>query len=284
MKNDFKIHLALISLMLVCQIYTYAFAQTNSNPDLDIYTIDLNSLNKFDEIKAGEIFNLQLLDNVSTLNNDQKQLQFKSIDENVNAFGFINSTTQAKRFSMFGSLGFSTEKLVLDDGQEIDLSSSSPALIGIHPPHANTNELNIVKYINSLALASSPLTLGTSIGIAFLTNGLFSAYQNGLHDFIWGGLSGSGFSCIEKVFRKQPDLFIEKGQIIPFTLKEDLKINKGIKKEKVEYLFLTEEEANKQVKQLLQWGDLSGALELSAKTGQKEQYEEIYKQISSSRL
>lgn len=280
MKSNFKIQV-LISLMLVCQVYTYAIAQTNSNPDLNIYTVDLATLNQFDEIKAGETFNLELLNNVSTINNNPEQLQFKSIDKNINAFGFINKSTKANRFSMFGSLGFSTEKLILEDGQEIDLSSSSPTFIGIHQPHANTNELNIARYINSLSIATSPLTLGTSIGISFLANGLFSAYQNGLHDFIWGGLSGSGFPIIEKVFRKQPDLFIEKGQVIPFTLKEDIKVNKGIKKEKVEYLFSTKEDANKQIKQLLQWGDLSGALELSVKTGQKEQYEEIYKQISS---
>ena len=69
--------------------------------------------------------------------------------------------------------------------------------------------------------------------------------------------------------------------LIPFTLSDDLKISKGIQKEKQEKINLSNDEALKKIEQLLKWGDLAGALELSIKTGQREKYEELMRKISS---
>jgi len=71
------------------------------------------------------------------------------------------------------------------------------------------------------------------------------------------------------------------GTSIPFTLKEDLRVSEGIRKEHIDPLNIPQEEAISKIQKLLEWGDLSGALEMSIKTGQKEIYDEIIRKILS---
>lgn len=189
-------------------------------------------------------------------------------------------STKPGRFSRKSSLKFLTNKLVLDDGQEVFVNAESPLFEAVHPPHADINSLLLARTITNLSLASSPATLGTSLGISFLVSGLLSAYQNGIKDFFWGGINGSGLSFLENMFRKQPDIFLEKGAIIPFILKEDLKVSKGIQKEKTEFLNVSKEQAKNEIEKLLKWGNLAGAVEYAHKAGQVEIYNELMKKIS----
>ena len=272
-------------LLFIIGINLKSYAQVNNEFELNIYKVDPNLVNDFDVIEKGNTFNLILKDDISTLKTENnKPVEFNGKDGNNNfkVTGFITKSTKGGRFSRSGTLGFSTNKLILDSGQDLSFSATSPILQSINPPHANNNELGLLRTISALSLTASPLTLGTSLGISFLASGLLSVYQNGIHDFIWGGLNGSGFSFIESILRKQPDLFLSQGQAIPFTLKEDLKINKGIQKEPFVPLSLSKEKALKRIDTLLKWGDLSGALEIAAKTGQKEKYHEIIKKVSES--
>ncbi len=272
----------LILLLLSCSLKSYA--QVNSDLDLDIYNVDPRAINDFDVIEKGNIINLTVESNISSLEPKNKSIQFnsKANEGNFKATGFTTKSIKGGRFSRFGTLEFSTDKLILDNGQEVNCSATSPIFKSIHSPHSNNNGLNLARTISTLSFSVSPLTLGTSLGISFLASGVLSLYQNGIHDFVWGGLSGSGLSFIEGIFRRQPDLLIGHGETIPFILKEDLKINKGIQKEKFEPILLSKEKALKKIETLLKWGDLSGALEIAAKTGQKEKYDEIIKKVSGS--
>lgn len=252
---------------------------------LDIYNIDLNSINNFNTIKKGTPLDFVLLnDTTSEKKQNKGPVNFKIYNNdnlNLKASGFITMSSDSKRFSMSGSLEFSLNKIVLDDGLGIYISADSPLFQSSYPPHANTNSLGLAKAITSLAIASSPATFGASLGISFLASGLLSAYQNGISDFFWAGLDGSGFSFLERIFRKQPELFLPQGILIPFKLREDLKISQGIQKEKMEYINLNKTEAENKIEQLFKWGDLAGALELAVKTGNKEIYENIIRKISS---
>ncbi|MBI2995137.1 MAG: hypothetical protein HYY52_00295 [Candidatus Melainabacteria bacterium] len=252
MKTVNKI-LVLMLIAFICFYRIPVCAQNVSEINLDIYKINLDSLDKFNLIKKEEIIDLVLLNDVFT---------------------------EGKRFAMSSNLQLTTNKLYLKDGQEILISATSPVITSIHPPHANNNSSGIARALLGLSVASTPLTFGTSIGISFLISGLLSAYQNGISDFIWGGLNGGGFSFVEHIFRKQPDIFLTSGTKIPFVLNEDIKISKGIEKENIEYIDIGKEEAIKKINKLLEWGDLTGALELSVKTGQTEIYNEIIKKIS----
>ncbi|OGI08905.1 MAG: hypothetical protein A3I68_03445 [Candidatus Melainabacteria bacterium RIFCSPLOWO2_02_FULL_35_15] len=253
--------------------------------DLDIYKVDPSLLDSYEVIEKGTTFNLVLKNNIYT--GDYKKdndVLFDAPAEYGKEFkvsGSITMLSPGSRFSKPSSVGFLANKLYLDDGQEINLSAYSPVFTGVHPPHANTDSIGLARAITSLSIAGSPVTFGASLGISFLASGLLSAYQNGFHDFFWGGLDGTGLSFIERIFRKQPELSLNSGSLIPFTLSEDLKISKGIRVEKLEKINLSNEEALKKIEQLLKWGDLAGALELSIKTGQKEKYEEIMRKISS---
>lgn len=257
--------------------------ETNPLPTLDIYNIDLSLLNTFDRVEKGTDLNLILLNNISSKEKENKEPLYFTLnngDKSLHTTGFISMSSRGKRLSKSGTLELSTDKLFLDDGREINLSASSPSFKGAHPPHANSNSLGLARAITSLAFTSSPATFGASLGISFLVNGILSAHRNGISDFVWGGLDGSGLSFVENILRKQPDIYFERGTVIPFTLNEDLKISKGIQKEKFELVNISKDEAINKIQQFLNWGDLTGAIELSAKTGQEEIYNELLDKIS----
>ena len=261
---------------------TYAFVGDNS---LNVYKINLNLLDDYKIIKKGTPLDLVLLNDISTVKDEERNLiNFEVLNNdnlNIKASGSISMLTNGERFSMHSSVGLSTAKLFLDDGQEINCSASSPEFQGAHPPHAGNSSLGLARAITNLSIASSPATFGASLGISFLLSGLLSTYQNGASDLFWGGLDGTGLTFLEKIFRKQPELYLSSGTSLPFVLNQDLKISNGIKMEKFESMHLNNEEALSKIKQLIEWGDLTGALELSAKTGQEEIYNQILMKISS---
>lgn len=286
MRIIFKIlvvKLLLVALFLLLNS-TYAFDESLIE-NLNVYKIEPSLLDEYDVIEKGTTFELSLLNDVHTRESKKDSnvvFEVPLKDGNgLKVSGIISMLSSGGRFSKSSSLGFSTSKLYLDDGQEVNFPAYSPAFIGIHAPHANTSAIGLAGTITRLSIAGGPLTFGASLGISFLASGLLSAYQNGVHDFFWGGLDGTGLSFVERIFRKQPELYLSAESLIPFTLNEDLKISKGIQKEKLERVYISNEEALKKIEQLLKWGDLAGALELSVKTGQKEKYEEIMRKISS---
>lgn len=279
MKNKIKtLFLSLIAILIILP----AKAEPES---FDVYKIDLSKLEKYDVVKKGTSFDSVLDRSVFTKNDkNSTKINFKVPayeDKNLNASGIISRSSSGKRFAQKSELELSINMLHLEDGREVNISAVSPDFSSLHPPHASSNALSLARTITSLSVAASPATLGASLGVSFLVNGLLSAKQNGPSDFIWGGLSGSGFSIAERILRKQPDVHLPTGTTVPFVLQEDLKISKGIQKEKFEEVTVSEEEAITKIKKLIQWGDLTGALEYSVKTGQKEAYDELIKKISS---
>ncbi len=285
MINFFKTSIISFFFILFGLSSALAYGGEENAWNLNIYKVDPSLLDSYEIIEKGTAFNLVLQNDIYTGdykgNND---VLFEAPIDDGSTFkigGSVTMLSQGGRFSKLSSVEFSANKFYLDDGQEINLSAYSPLFIGVHPPHANTSSIGLARTITGLAIAGGPITFGASIGISFLASGLLSAYQNGIHDFFWGGLDGTGLSFIERIFRKQPELSLDSGSLIPFTLSEDLKISKGIQKEKLEKINLSNEEVLKKIEQLLKWGDLAGALELSIKTGHKEKYEEIMKKISS---
>lgn len=273
-----------LSYSLILSILTIGLS-FNSASAFDVYKVDLNSLNSYKIIKKGTVIELALLNNLSSLANQTKNpAKFQIIDNDslsLSATGTITMLSSGKRLSMFANAQISTDKLFLDNGEEVYFSANSPLIQAVHPPHPGNNNLGLARAITNLSIASSPATFGASLGINFLISGLLSAYHNGISDFFWGGFSGSGLSFLERVFRKQPDLFLPSGTTIPFVLNQDLKISNGIKKETAKPVNLTNDEALARINKMLEWGDLTGALELALKTGQEEIYSEILKKISS---
>ena len=272
---------SLVILFLFFQFSSYqAIAQTDR---LDIYRIEPSLLNDYYILEKGTNLNLVLLNNVSTkdmLANNKINFDIPNADSlNIMAEGNVIKLSQGRRFSMLGSIGLSASKIILEDGQELNVSASSPLFTQKHSPHAYSSSLALARTITSLSLAASPATLGASLGVSFLVNGLLSAYQNGPSDFFWGGFNGVGLSFIEDILRKHPDVYLDKGIIVPFVLREDLKISKGINKEKIELLNITQEEAVTKIQNLIKWGDLTGALELSLKTNQMETYNKLIEKI-----
>ncbi len=283
MKLILKIIIALILLNYFITTSSEASSEAESN--IDIYKIDINSIDNYDLIPKGTNINAILKSNISTTKSNNDLVDFYIKDKNneyISASGIISMASDGGRFSKYSSLQFSTNKLFLNDGREINFPSTSPLLTGAHPPHIDSGSLALARTITNFSLASSPATLGASLGISFFVNGLLSARNNGISDFVWGGLSGSGFSFAEQLLRKQPDIYLPAGTEIALTLNEDCKISNGIQKEKIEPLNIKNEEAVSQIKQLIKWGDLAGALELSVKTNQKEIYEELFKKIANN--
>ena len=282
-----RIVIVILTLLVVNLNNLNAFSETNLDqvPRLNAYNINLNSLENFYTLKRGSTLNLTLLDNISTKNNfnyNNVEFQVPALDNlKIKANGIVSSQSEGGRLSKSSHVKFSVNKLLLDDGQEIYFSANSPLFVAANPPHANPNGIALARFITNLSLASSPLTLGSSLGISFLANGLLSARQNGISDFIWGGFYGIGFPLFENLLRKQPEIHLTSGTSIPFTLHRDLKISKGIHKENIEYLNLSKEEALNKIQKLMNWGDLTGALELAIKTNQKEIYDKIMKKIAS---
>lgn len=266
---------------------TFASGIRNSLPELSIYEVDLSQLEDYKKIEKDSTLGFVLLNDVSTKKNEKEEIvNFKIFNnETINgeASGFLSTITPPARFSMTCSLQLTANKFYLEDGQEINFSANSPSFTAVHPPHADSGALTLARTITNLAIGTSPATFGISLGVSFLVNGLLSAKQNGIGDFFWGGLDGTGLSFLENLFRKQPHLFLEEGTFIPFTLKEDLKISKGIQKEKTEHLNIAEEEALTKIKNLLEWGDLSGAIEYAFKTRQHEIYNKLLEIISIKR-
>ena len=285
--SKLKIFNVILLVIIINFIGSNVFAEVynNQESELNIYKIKLDQLEKYKVLKKDTPLDLVLLNDISTtknqINNNISFLVPNKENLELKASGTITKLSSGKRLSMSSSIRLSTNKLILDNGQEVYFSATSPSINAINPPHANPNSFRLLRTVANLSLASSPLTFGAGLGISFLASGILSAYQNGISDFVWGGLSGSGLSIVEDIFRKQPDIYLPNNSVIPFTLTEDLKISKGVEKEKNEYLNISKEEALEKINKLLEWGDLSGALELSVKSGQKEIYEQLLKKISS---
>ena len=281
-KKSFVI-IFLIIIFFICS--EKVFSIENEEMNLNIYIVNPELLETYDVIKKGTSFTVLLSDDFLGRNKNQSEdIHFKSYSDDSSPFDIecsLSKLSKGGRFSNSGSVQFSTNKLDLNDGREVYFSANSPLFNEVHPSHASGNSIGLARFITGLSLTASPVTLGASLGAGFLIGGLFSAYKNGPGDFLWGGLDGSGLSFVERIFRKQPDVFLPAGSPVPFILSEDLKISQGIQKEKTEKIYLSNEEALKKIEQLLKWGDLAGALEMSIKTGQKEKYEELMKKISS---
>jgi hypothetical protein len=253
--------------------------------EIPVYHIDPFSLENYDTVKKGTQFDVSLKNNVSTNENENTNgisfiiPAFENTD--LKGHGLITMCNSGKRLSRHSNLELAVNMLTLPDGQEVNVSSSSLSYSSLNPPHVSSKAAALARTVSSFALASSPATLGIGLGASFLINGLLSAKQNGAGDFVWGGLSGSGFSFAEKLLRKQPDVKLEAGTTVPMVLTEDLKVSKGIKKENMEEVNVSKEEAIARIEKLIQWGDLTGALEYSIKSGQKEVYDELISKISS---
>ncbi len=265
----------MVSINLICY----------DSDDLNIYQIDPFFLEKYDIIKKGTQFDTLINADISTnTNKNTEALNFTVPalnDSQLTGHGLITMIKEGSRFSRSSELELAVNMLVLPDGQEVNISSSSFTYSSIHAPHASSEVTNLARTVSNIALASSPFTFGAGLGASFLINGALSAKQNGVGDFIWGGLSGSGFSFVENILRKQPNVSLESGTTIPMVLTEDLKISKAINKEPLEKIQVNKEEAISRIEKLIQWGDLTGALEYSIKTGQKDVYEELISKISS---
>lgn len=251
--------------------------------ELDIYNVDKSLLNDFSVIKKGTVVNLNLADEVRAQNKSEyKYLEFQENDgKNLQSFGMITKTNKGGRFSNHGTLELSTNKLVLEDGRTVNFFARSPLFQAVHRPHIGSGAVNLGRTITALSISATPVTFGASLGIGFIANGLLSVKQNGPSDFVWGGLDGIGLSAVESVLRKQPDVHLKKGTTIPFILTKDLKISNGIKKEKVDTLNVDKDTAIEKINALIKRGDLTGALEYSLKTGQKDIHQKILNMISS---
>lgn len=275
--------LFILSSIIIIVFSAHAESIQDSNTKLNVYRINPKLLNEFDVIKKGTTVDLVLHESISTEQdkiNKQVHFQFPNNVENATLDGIISMSTSPRRLSKNSTLSISTSKLYLSDGSEIYFPASSPVYTSVHPPHVSSNALDLARTVTTLSLAASPATFGASLGISFLVNGLLSAKQNGLSDFVWGGLNGIGLSNTENILRKQPETFLPEGEIIPFTITDDIKINKGIKKEETSPINISSKDALKKIEQLIKWGDLAGALEYSLRTNQKEKYDEILKKLS----
>ena len=272
----------ILTLLLPC----FCFAQFNETEggDIVIYRVNPELLDSFETVKKGTVVNLLLHDEISTKNDKPlKKIKLTALDNKknpINAEGLVTYTTKAGIFSRNSSVQLSLRNINSEETGELFFPANSSLFSEVHPPHANTNSLRLTRTITNLSIASSPVTFGTSLGISFLAGGILSAHQNGIKDFIWGGLDGSGLSFIESLFRKQPETFLEKGITIPFTLNQDIKISRGITTDKPIHAEVAKDLATSKIETLLQWGDLAGALELAVQTNQKERYEELLKKIS----
>lgn len=248
-----------------------------------VYRIDLNKVSKSDVLKAGTVLNAVLLEDVGAGSNENQSVNFYlpvNEGEGIRIIGIISKSNNGGRFSKYSKLKFSTDELYLNDGRNIKIHAVSPDYSAVHPPHLSSNVAGIANVVTTLTVGASPLTLGASLGAGFLVNGLLSARQNGISDFVWGGLSGSRLSFVERLFRKQPDVYLAKGEYVPFLLEEDLKISNGIQCEKIKTENVDDNYSIYKIQELLEWGDLAGALEYSIRTGQVEIYEKLLQKVS----
>lgn len=276
-----KIFFATLLLIALTTVRDYAVKAN----ELNIYKINLDKLNDNIVIKEGTTFEAKLNKIISSKKLDKvNKITFKipiNEKESLIANGLISKSKKGGRFSSHSELQFITNDIYLNNGHKVYFPARSPSIQAVYPPHVNSKALNLARLITYLSLSASPFTLGTSLGASFLLNGILSANKNGMQDFFWGGFSGSGLGILESLFRKQPEITLEPGVNIPFVLTDDLKISKGIEKEKVTYIYINTEQATHKIKQLLEWGDLTGALEYAYKAGQEEIYRELIKKIAS---
>ena len=87
----------LILLLLSCSLKSYA--QVNSDLDLDIYNVDPRAINDFDVIEKGNIINLTVESNISSLEPKNKSIQFnsKANEGNFKATGFTTKSIKGGR-------------------------------------------------------------------------------------------------------------------------------------------------------------------------------------------
>lgn len=291
MNNPIKIRFLitiLISVFILTTTDTVYASDFNNDkftkPEFNIYEVNTKSLEKSDVYKKGANFELVLLDDINTKRNENSNtVNFYFLHEKekpLKATGYISKQSSPMRLSMLASVELATNKIYLDNGDSVNFPAVSQELSAVHPSHADSKLLGLGRLITGLSVASSPFTLGTSLGVSFLVNGLLSARKNGISDFFWGGLDGVGLSSVEHLFRRQPDVYLTRGTTIPFILNEDLKINRGIQKQKNEIINIANEEATAKIQELIDRGDITGALEMSYKTNQLEKYNAIFSKIA----
>ena len=278
-----------ITIRFLINIVISIFILTATNTvyasqEFNVYEVNTKSLGKSDVYKKGTDFELVLLDDINTKSNENGNIvNFYLLNEKekpLKATGYISKQSSPMRLSMLASVELATNKIYLENGDSVNFPAVSHELSAVHPSHADTRFLGLARFITGLSVASSPFTVGTSLGVSFLVNGLLSAHKNGISDFFWGGLDGVGLSSVENLLRRQPDVYLTRGTTIPFTLNEDLKINRGIQKQKNEIINIANEEATAKIQELIDRGDITGALEMSYKTNQLEKYNAILSKIS----
>lgn len=280
--NKCQQYLVLVLFLCFFILYSdfhWAFAREDK---LNMYTVNLSEISKYDVLSQGTVIEAVLLEDI-TREDYMKKVNFKipmGDEDGLLLKGFVIQAQPGGRFSEHGTVQFSTSEVVLESGNNIEINAISPSFEAYHSPHIDSNLVSIANTVTNLSLTASPVTLGISIGASFLVNGILSAKQNGISDFIWGGLNGSGLSIVEKLLRKQPDGYIAKGEIVPFILKEDLKVSRGYLKEELTETSVDNSYAKQRIKQLIEWGDLAGALEFSIRAGQEKIYEEIISKIA----
>ena len=279
--------LIIFSLVLVFLFSGSCFAQSfNEEKDIIIYKVNPAKLDSFEVLKQGTVVNFILNNEVSSKDTKPFQAIHLTAQDNnknqINAKGLVTYSSMGGIFSQQSFIQISLKDLNSSTGEQLAFPATSSLFSKVHPPHANTSSIGLARTITNLSLATSPATLGASLGISFLTGGLLSSYKNGVKDFIWGGFNGSGLSLVESLFRKQPETFLKAGTVIPFSLNQDIKISQGIKVEdQNDRSYLSEEEAVDRIKTLFKWGDLAGALELAAESNQSETYNELLETIFS---
>ncbi len=275
---SFKFKLFSFLLLLnVSDLSSYA------NSDISLYKVNLAKINNFRTVKAGQKLNLVLQNDISTKNSslgDTTKLILNNGDgRTFQVDGSITKVAPGGILSMNGNINISASKIYLDNGEEANLEARSFSLTAHHPPHAQNSYSGLARNASRFALGASPATLGGSLAVGFLLNGYQSAKANGPQDFAWGGFSGSGLGILETLFRKQPDINLHSNAEIPFVLTNDLKINQGIKKEKIKSINIDAFSAKEKIAVLEKRGDLTAALELAIQSSQTDEYNRLMDRI-----
>lgn len=268
-------------IILIFFIFTPHIAMTE---ELNVYKVNFNKTDEYKVIKKGSVFPMIVSGTISSKDsetNENVKFKIPLQERSIKVSGTVSKSVTGGRLSKNGQLSLSSNKLILEDGREINFPASSIKFTACHPPHASNGPERLGRLITRLAAGSSPATFGIGLGASFLIGGLLSARLNGPQDFIWGGFDGAGFPIVEKLLRKQPDVSFPDGAVVTFTTANDIKINQGIKKEQIIKVDLSHDQAKEKIDQLLKWNDLAGAIELAKKTGEDEIYNELVQKVAT---
>ena len=113
-----------IPVLLFIVAFLVNFSDTKANPEtsvdqlfpLNVYKVNPDSLEDFHVLKKGTSLDLILLDDISTKQNQENNtINLRvptSEDLNINATASTSINTPGKRFSRYGSIQLSTNKLI----------------------------------------------------------------------------------------------------------------------------------------------------------------------------